>query len=234
MINLIIIIIVTIVIWLLSRTFIDTDNETYKSEFNKLTSDNSENDKQIMILGYLNIENRNINKLVKIGKYIFKVKLVEVKVESNKRSIKVYIEYKNNIGIIDLNGKTDKYNNIQTSFLNLDQVESEYYKIYYSLAIKEIYTHDITEDWYGLVITLNRLVEQTKLKKPLNKTAVNQPIINNLLNPLEDELYTTNRTNNYAYKTPFKSHIDTYGIIYKENQDNASRTQDIIIKNINK
>ena len=126
--------------------------------------------------------------------------------------------------MITLSGKLNNYNKLESSKIEIDKVSTEYHNIYHSMTIKQIYVHDVTEDWYGLELVLNRYVEDNSLKFPLEATASQQPFRSNLLNPIVDAQYDDNK---HVYRTPYKD-IDTFGIVNKKNEDNVKRTQDTI------
>lgn len=213
------------------------DINPYFSQFNKLITILSDN--RLQTLGTVEINKNKIDKNIKLGKYNFKVKLVEVQIinesgetvlspafhyNDHTRIIKVYIEINKDIGIIYLKGKFNNYRNLYTSNLDLGNIKSEYYNIFYTLSIKQIYIHDITKDWYGLVLQINRLVEENN-KEPLENNAKLKPSVLNLINPQVDMVYDDNY---HRYRTPFRSNVDDYGVIYKENADNSNRTTQII------
>ena len=214
----------------------------YYSEFNKLISKGS--NEKLLTLGSIKIEPNQVGKDVRLGNYVFKVKLVEVNTvyetsstvlspafhyKDNTRNITVYIEYKGNIYTIEMNGDLNNYRNLYTSNLKIDDVSTQYHNIFYLLSVKQIYVHNQTEDWYGLVLNLNRLVETNDDKIPLYKDAFIQPTRTNLLNPENDMLYDNNY---HAYRTPYRDKVDNYGVIFKKNKDNIQRTVDVIRKTI--
>ena len=242
-IHLVIIISIFIILWLLFRYNIKPDIiNPYYSEFNKLISKPNNN---LLSLGSIKIEPEQIDKKVRLGNYVFKVKLVHCQItyktestilskahhyKDNNRKITVYIDYNGYISTIILNGKFDNYNNLYTNNLKIDEINTQYHDIYYSLAIEQIYVHDGAEDWYGLTLVLNKNVQINDEKIKLSKNASNQPIKTNLLNPLAELLYDNNR---HAYKTPYRTKVDNYGVINKDNKDNINRTINIIRETIN-
>lgn len=208
------------------------------SKFNKLVSYPNQDGS---VLQYIKVEPNQINQVINLGGYFFMVKLVEINIPKSKyrtilssynntKKIKVYIQYNNTIGMVELIGKVNDYKNLHTSHIKLDTISHKHYDVSHFLTIKQIYINDVTEDWHGLILVLNEFVENNTRKIPLIKDVHAQPIITNLLNPVEDIVHNNN--NYHAYRTPYRSNIDLYGAVNKESKDNTRRTIDEIRKRI--
>jgi hypothetical protein len=199
-------------------------NDTYYSEFNKLSSIDINN-----IISMKKITKDNIKKYIDFGEFIINIRLIDVQIKDNKRKIIVYVEHNGDMKVMQLVGNKENYINLLSTSALLKEIKTRYHKIYYYLSIFDIYEHDITNDWYDLRIVLNKYVEDITLDEPIEKNASNQPIRINLLNPVND---IVSDNNDHVNKTPYRESIDYYGVIYKTNQDNTSRTIDEIRKTI--
>jgi hypothetical protein len=244
MIYLLVCVIIIVIIWLsyryntlnLSKEKDKYDN--FKLHYNKNVSEMNENSIQSII-----IKPNNLNTNTTLGNYDIRVMYVEVNMNLKQprtvlsepiehldetKNIVVYIKYNNKLHSIQLNGKLSDYRNLKSTDLLLNTISTQYFNISYTLSINSIYINDDTEEWSELIISLNKYTEAANddlLQKDMSK----KPIVNNLENPIAEELYRNNR---HAYNTPYRAPIDPYGMIYKENQDNTCRTIDTIRKTI--
>lgn len=217
------------IVWLAYRYYNNVEEPRYESNFNKLLSAKQNNSIE-------HIKVNNVGENVTFDKYNFTIKSVVVQVipkdnrqsknivstpmhkNDGKRIITVEIELDGVLHKIKLEGGIDNYDNMYSSNVELDRIGTEFHAILYNISIHQIYVNDFDENWKDLILSINKYVENKKI--PLEKSAQVQPIRTNLLNPISEVLYDDN---GHAYRTPYRTKVDNYGVIFKANLDNIGR-----------